>query len=223
MMIEERPKRNVWNSVLIVCGAIGLAAAVTAIAMSFMTEGKSRKRNIVQQIAILRPPPPPKPEEKPPEPEVEKEEVKLPEPDLPPEPQQAEAPSVGQELGVDAQGTGNGDSFGLIGKPGGKEITTIGGDTGSGDRHRWYAGLIQAEIQKLLSRNAKLKGAEFKAVVRIWFDPDGTMQRSELAGSSGNAEADQQIKLALADLPKLRDPLPADMPQPIRLRVTSRF
>lgn len=210
--------------VLLIGGCIALVAAVAAIATSFMTEGKSKKRNVVHQIALLKPPPPPppKPEVKPPEPEMKKEEVKIPEQDKPKEQPQAEAPP-NQDLGVDAQGNGSGDSFGLVGKPGGKDITTIGGDGGGGDRYRWYAGLIQSEIQKTLSRNNKLRGIEFKAVVRIWLGTDGKPQRSELAGSSGNAVADEQIKLALAELPPLKETPPADMPQPIRLRVTSRF
>ncbi|MFN0041011.1 MAG: energy transducer TonB [Burkholderiales bacterium] len=224
MLNEEQPRRSRANRLFLILGVLGLTAAIAAIAMSFLTEGKPKKRHIVQQIAILRPPPPPPPErEKPPEPEIDEEEVKLPDPDTPPEPQQAEAAPVGQDLGVDAQGTGNGDSFGLVGKPGGKAITEIGGDEGRGDQHRWYAGLIQAEIQKLLSRDKKLRGVEFKAVVSVWLGGEGKLERSELAGSTGNADADEKIKLALAELPPLREKPPADMPQPIRLRVTSRF
>lgn len=210
--------------VLMILGALALIAAIAGIVMSFMTEGKSKKRTVIQQIAVMRPPPPPpppKPEEKPPEPEIEKQEVKMPEPDTPPEPQQADAPAS-PDLGVDAQGTGNGDSFGLVGKPGGKDITTIGGG-GGGNKFTWYAGLVQGEIQKALARNSKLRGAEFKAVVRIWLAADGKVQRSELAGSTGNAETDGLIKLALAEMQPLRESPPADMPQPIRLRVTSRF
>jgi protein TonB len=202
--------------------AVGLVVAVIG---NLMANTGPHKKQGIAQIALLKPPPPPppKPEEKPPEPQIKKEEVKMPEPDKPPDPQPAQAePPPGPDLGVDAKGTGTGDSFGLVGKPGGKDITTIGGG-GGGNQFTWYAGLVQAEIQKVLARNAKLRGAEFKARVNIWMNGDGKVQRSELEGSTGNAETDQQLRLALSELPPLREAPPGDMPQPIRLRITSRF
>jgi protein TonB len=208
--------------------ALGMVVAVAlavAVIRNLLTDSGPRKKQVVQQISLLKPPPPPppKPEEKPPEPPVRKEEVKLPEPDKPPDPQPAQAePPPGPDLGVDTPGTGTGDSFGLVGKPGGKDITTIGGG-GGGNQFTWYAGLVQAEIQKTLARNAKLRGAEFKARVNVWMSGDGKVQRSELEGSTGNAEMDQQLRLALSELPPMREAPPGDMPQPIRLRITSRF
>ena len=82
---------------------------------------------------------------------------------------------------------------------------------------------MQGEIQKSLARNAKLRGAEFKATVKIWLGGDGKVQRSELSSSTGNAETDELIRVAMATLPQLREVPPSDMPQPIRLRVTSRY
>ncbi len=201
--------------------AVGLVVAVIG---NLMANTGPHKKQGIARIALLRPPPPPTPAEKPPEPPIKKEEVKMPEPDKPPDPQPAQAePPPGPDLGVDAKGTGTGDSFGLVGKPGGKDITTIGGGGGGGNQFTWYAGLVQAEIQKALARNAKLRGAEFKAKVNIWMNGDGKVQRSELEGSTGNAETDQQLRLALSELPPLREAPPGDMPQPIRLRITSRF
>jgi protein TonB len=209
----------------IVLGLLVAVALVVAVIRNLMTDGGPRKKTVVQQISLLKPPPPPppKPEQKPPEPQIKKEEVKLPEPDKPPDPQPAQAePPPGPDLGVDSKGDGTGDSFGLVGKPGGKDITTIGGG-GGGNRFTWYAGLVQGEIQKILARNAKLRGAEFKATVKIWMSGDGKVQRSELSSSTGNAETDELIRVALAEIPPLREMPPSDMPQPIRLRVTSRY
>lgn len=226
MLAEERLNRKPgrWRRWLLAAGALGLCAAVAVMAMSFLTEGKSKKRTVVHQIAILRPPPPPpppKPEEKPPE--VEKEEVKLPEPDKAPESQQADAPPAGQELGVDAQGTGAGDSFGLVGKPGGKDITTIGdGDGGDRARFGFFAGLLQQHFTEQFNRNEKLKSRDYKVVIRVWLRADGGVQRFELAGSSGSEETDAAIRTALSRMTPLAESPPADMPQPVRLRVTSR-
>lgn len=217
--------RNRWlKRAGIIVGLLVTIALIVAVIRNLMTDAGPRKKQAVQQISLLKPPPPPppKPEQKPPEPQVKKEEVKMPEPDKPPDPQPAQAePPPGPDLGLDAQGTGTGDSFGLTGKPGGKDITTIGGG-GGGNRFTWYAGLVQGEIQKNLARNAKLRGAEFKATVKIWLSGDGKVERSELSSSTGNAETDELIRVAMATLPQLHEVPPSDMPQPIRLRVTSR-
>lgn len=218
--------RNRWlKRAGVLLGLLVAIALVVVVIRNLMTDTGPRKKQAVQQISLLKPPPPPppKPEQKPPEPQVKKEEVKMPEPDKPPDPQPAQAdPPPGPHLGVDAAGAGNGDSFGLVGKPGGKDITTIGGG-GGGNRFTWYAGLVQGEIQKILARNAKLRGSEFKATVRVWLSGDGKVQRSELSSSTGNTETDELIRVALTELPQLREMPPSDMPQPIRLRVTSRY
>ena len=218
--------RNRWlKRAGIILGLLVVIALVVVVIRNLMTDTGPRKKQAVQQISLLKPPPPPppKPEQKPPEPQVKKEEVKMPEPDKPPDPQPAQAdPPPGPDLGVDAAGAGNGDSFGLVGKPGGKDITTIGSG-GGGNRFTWYAGLVQGEIQKILARNAKLRGAEFKATVKVWLSGDGKVQRSELSNSTGNTETDELIRVALTELPQLREMPPSDMPQPIRLRVTSRY
>ena len=226
MPLEERPAGMGKGAkrTLVILGLLVVIAAIAAIVMSFMTEGKSRKRTVIQQIAVLRPPPPPppKPEEKPPEPEIEKQEVKLPEPDTPPEPQQADAPAS-PDLGVDAQGTGNGDSFGLVGKPGGKDITTIGAG-GGGDRAQFsfFAGSMQRHFAEQFNKNEKLKNRDYKVVIKVWLGTDGRVQKFEIAGSSGNEGTDSAIKSALSQMTPMAEPPPENMPQPVRLRMTSR-
>lgn len=227
MLLEEQPEGmgKGLKRVLMIVGVLALIAAIAGIVMSFMTEGKSKKRTVIQQIAVLRPPPPPpppKPEEKPPEPEIEKEEVKMPEPDTPPEPQQADAPPASQDLGVDAQGTGNGDSFGLVGKPGGKDITTIGGGGGDRAQFSFFAGSMQRYFAEQFNRNEKLKSRDYRVVIKVWLGADGRVQKFEIAGSSGNEETDAAIRLALSRMAPLPEPPPANMPQPVRLRMTSR-
>jgi protein TonB len=212
------------KKIFISLGVIGMVAAVTVISASFLKEGKSKKRQVIQTISILKPPPPPpKPEVKPPEP-VMKKEVKIPEPDKTPEPKQADAPPVSEQLALDAQGSAGTDGFGLGAKQGGRDITTIGGGGGGGgDKFAWYAREVQKRIQDALGRNEKLRGDEYKLVVRIWIGADGRIEKSEITDASAKAEMIERIKLAIAETPPLRDSPPGEMPQPVRLRLTSRF
>lgn len=222
---ETGGERNRWlKRAGIALGLVVAIALVVAVIRNLMTDSGPRKKTVVHQISLLKPPPPPppKPEQKPPEPQIKKEEVKLPEPDKPPDPQPAQAePPPGPDLGVDAQGAGTGDSFGLVGKPGGKDITTIGGG-GGGNRFTWYAGIVQAEIQKILARHAELRGKEYRVVVRVWLAADGRVERAELSESSGKPDTDAVIRQSLTEMKPLPEKPPAEMPQPMRLRLTSR-
>ena len=181
-----------------------------------------------QQIAVLRqqpPPPPPKPQEKPPEPEIKKEEVKLPDPD--PEPKQADnEPPPAENLGVDAAGGAGSDGFGLQGRPGGRDITTIGPQTGggggNGSKFAWFASLVQNHLQDELLRRDKLRQSSYKTVVKVWFTERGTIDRVEVVDGTGNDEIDRTIRSALLDVRPLKQPPPSDMPQPMRLRLSSR-
>ena len=225
---EAGEARNRWlKRAGIVLGLLVAIALVIVVIRNLMTDTGPRKKQAVQQISLLKPPPPPppKPEQKPPEPQVKKEEVKMPEPDKPPDPQPAQAePPPGPDLGVDAAGAGNGDSFGLVGKPGGKDITTIGGGGGGTGRAEFamYANLIRHSLQEEFSRNRKLQGSDYRAIVRVWIGADGRIERFELVGSTGNPDTDSLIRTAMTGLPSLSEPPPANMPQPVRLRINSR-
>ncbi|MFO1318342.1 MAG: TonB C-terminal domain-containing protein [Burkholderiales bacterium] len=210
---------------LIAAGLLLAAGAVYAMVAYLMHPAKV-VRPKVQNIAVLRqaaPPPPPKPEEKPPEPEIRKEEVKLPDPDPAPK-EAADEPPPAQDLGVDAQGGAGGDSFGLVGRPGGRDITTIGaaGDGSGKSRFALFTQLIQAHLQEEFAKNKRLRDADYRVQVRVWFALDGRIDRFEIASSTGNAEIDESLRVALTAMPPLKETLPADMPQPVRLRVTAR-
>jgi len=205
-------------------GLLAFAGVVAWGALSLLKDTKPSKRQLVQ-IALLRPPPPPPPpppEEKPPEPEI-KEEVKMPEPEQPPEqPAQDEAPPPGEQLGLDANASGSGDAFGLAARKGGRDITTLGGPSGGGRGSAWFAGLVESHLQARLYKEEKLRKADYRVQLRIWFAPDGRIERFELIDSSGNKDIDDQIKLALQHMPPLKQPPPADLAQPVKLRLTSR-
>ena len=191
-------------------------------ALSLLKDSQPTKRQIVQ-ISLLKPPPPPPPppppEQKPPE---VKEEVKIPEPEKPPEAAKEEAPPPGEQLGLDADASGNGDAFGLAARKGGRDITTLGGPSGGGRGQAWFAGLVQSHLVAQLSKDDKLRRSDYRVQLRIWFATDGRIERFELIDSTGSKEVDDQIKLALHNMPPLKQPPPADLPQPVKLRLTSR-
>ncbi len=205
-----------------------LSASVVAYALKSLLGGGKPKKASVQTIAVLRPPPPPpppKPEEKPPEPEMKKEEVKLPDPEPKPQEAASDQPPPGPDLGVDADGSGAGDGFGLVGKKGGQDITTIGQGGGGGVNRAQFAfftNMVTAHLQDELSKNRKLRSADYRVVLKVWFAKDGRVERTELAGSSGDGEIDQQIRTTLAEVAPMRQPPPPEMPQPLKLRLTSR-
>lgn len=182
-------------------------------------------KKVVQQITMIQPPPPPPPppEIKPPEPEIKEEKIEEPIPDKEPEPAPEEANEPpAAELGLDANGTAGSDGFGLAARKGGRSI--LGGTPGSSIL--WYGGQIKRQVednlQNLLNDTAAMKNG-YSVIVNVWVGPDGRITRGELAAGSGKADVDQAIRAAL---PKLRASIgkapPDNMPQPVKIRLTSR-
>ncbi|MGE3772684.1 MAG: TonB C-terminal domain-containing protein [Gammaproteobacteria bacterium] len=172
----------------------------------------------VQQISIVQPPPPPPPPpelEPPPEPE---QQVEVPEPEPEPiaEAEDSDEPPPGDELGLDADGAAGSDGFGLRAKKGGRGL--IGG----GDRNAWYAGILQRDLQRLLSEFEDVRKGRYAVVVRIWVADDGTIEQSEIVSGSGNVSIDDALARALKGGIRLSEAPPADLPQPIKLQISSR-
>lgn len=211
-----KTRKSLRSRLPVLVGGIFLllfAIVVVLMIRNFVKNDDKPGKPKVQQISIIKPPPP-KPEEKPPEPVKQEitQDLNIPEPQQEAQPDQA---PPGQNLALDAEGSAGSDGFGLGANKGGKNL--IGG--GGGSRFGWYTGTIQQAIQDVLTRNQP-KG-EFRAIVKLWVNPDGSVKRFELAGSSGKAEIDRAIESALARVKGLREP-PEDMPQPIKLRISSR-
>ncbi|RJF86543.1 hypothetical protein D3874_05500 [Oleomonas cavernae] len=149
------------------------------------------------------------------EPEI-KEEI----PEAKPEEAKPDEPPPAP-LGLDQEGTGPGDSFGLAGRPGGNGLVGSGGG-GGGTKWAGYSNRYSTAISALLNRDPRLKKASTLALKpRIWLDGTGRITRVELGGSTGNAEIDRAIKELMLSAPSAGPP-PPDMPQPIILRVKAQ-
>jgi protein TonB len=212
---DRKPAWMRWGGV-----AAGLVAAVLiALWLKDMLTPKGPLQKMkVQQITLVRPPPPPPPpEEKPPEPEI-KEEVKMDEPEPTPEPQAPQETSAPLNVGEGAEGG--------IDVGGSKGIPTLAGSGGGGNAWAWYDAMVNDAVnsafQAALAREKALKNKNYKVIVKIWIGSDGQVARAALVDSTGDAHADEVLKEALKGMRALRDSPPAEMPQPMKIRVTSR-
>jgi protein TonB len=183
------------------------------------------KKRLAQRISIINQPPPRKIEPKPPEPEL-KEEVNVEKVEVQ-QAQQANAPAD-NSLGVNEEGGAGGDSFGLVGKKGGRDIILLGEKkedkptAAARADFGLYTGVLQRQLQNELNKHEKIRHGSYRVELKLWIARDGEIQRFQLLDSTGSAEMDQAIQVAMEDLPRLREPPPPDMPQPVRIRLTSR-
>ena len=196
-------------------------AGIIWLVKGFIDNAEPPEKNRVQTIFLVKPPPP-KPQEKLPEPEKmeqpKDDAVQLDAPPTPDQPQD-EGPPPGEQLGLDADGGAGSDGFGLAARKGGRDITTLGG--GGGDRLAWFSKRISRQLEDELKRAKALQGKEYQVIAQLWFDAGGTVTRVRMDKGSGNSELDEALRQEILTL-TLRDPLPEDMPQPVKLRVVSR-
>ncbi len=197
---------------------IGLPLAGFAVS-SLFTHVDAPKHKSVVQIALLPPPPPPPPKPKEEPPPKPKEEVKIDQPKpTPDEPKPMPQEPPPGPIGVDAQGSGPGDGFGLAGRPGGRDIIASGG---GGLGLGLFGSSTARHIAQELARDPRLKTASYKVELRIWLGKDGRFERGEIVHGSGDSEVDKLIREGLRQVGALQTPIPQNLPQPLRIRVTS--
>jgi TonB family protein len=80
---------------------------------------------------------------------------------------------------------------------------------------------VQGRISQALQQQRRLYDAKYTVPVLIWIRADGAIDRVELVESSGKPEIDRLLVRAIESMPKLPQPPPQDMPQPIATRVSA--
>lgn len=239
-------KRNTFRLI-----ALAIVAGLVLEARHALMGIHPANRSTVQRVTLLNPrsePPrrPPAPEVKPPP--MEQPRPAEPRPELSQPFQKFEDFAPGGDegppgprddlLGLDTEGAGAGDSFGLVGKRGGQDITSLGnaaghGGTGGGGGHGTghggamarfapYAISLKDLMASELNRHGNLRSANYDAIVAVWIDPDGRIKRVVVTKSTGMPQIDEEIHRVLATAPILTRPPPEDMPQPVDLRIVSR-
>lgn len=184
------------------------------------------------RVALPPPPPPPPPPQKPEEIQrVDPQEQQMieQEPVAEDEPKPVETPQPAGDdaapMGTNIQGDGPPDGFGLTGRGGGGIIGGTGSGSGSGrgqgsSRWGWYAVQVQNTIVGALGKNPKTRATAMDIHARIWLDAAGRVERAQLVTSTGDHEIDAAIRDEVLTGLTLREPPPADMPNPIVLRLT---
>ncbi len=214
--------------VLVVLAGVGVYIVKTVL-----SQDEPRRKNTTTTVTLLKPPPV---QVKPPEPErikeiPKKEEIIDPgmknESPAPPNADQDNTPA-GDKLGVDAAGGAGSDSFGLLGKKGGRSLLAGGGGFGQIsllNRFAGYSQIVQTEVKKKvmkqLNENGGIPKGKLQAVVRLSVDSDGSVVSFRIIGSSGNHKMDDAVMQAVGYL-KISEPPPDGMPRTMDIKISSQ-
>ncbi len=102
----------------------------------------------------------------------------------------------------------------------------VGGTVGGRLGHSLFTDRLQRYLSGELNRNRKLRESDYRVVVKLWLSRGGAIERAELAQSTGNAALgnglDELLHQALMEAKSMPEAPPENMPQPIRIRVTTR-
>ncbi len=200
---------------LLVLGGIGYGLKSL---MSGSNEPRTKAKTTIKLLPDTPPPPPPPPKEPPKEQLKEQpKEIKV------EQPKPVEAPPVESLKMEGAAGDGPSPfAAGAVNNEySGGDVSTIGGGPNK-NQFAWYTGLIKEKIEDAISKDKELASGSYKVIVKVWVAANGRIQKYELVSSTGDTEKDVLVKKALDEMPPLSEAPPRDMPQPIKLRVTSR-
>ncbi len=209
---RKKPRRHLPALIVVLCVSV-VGVATVMLMRRFLASAPGIPKPVVQEIHIIRPPPPP-PDLPPPPPPPPEEKVDIPQPQKQPDPTPSSEPPPGDQLGLDAQGGAGSDAFGLVGRPGGRDLLGTGGDA-----YVWYAGVIKDDILHALQSDPAIRNGSYRVDVRLWLRDDGTVSRFSLLQSTGSRARDEALEHALSQIMRISRPPPAGTPEPITLEI----
>ena len=211
----EQPPQSFFRRFRIAILVTGVVlAGIIVLAKFAMSSGGAPKRDSITLVSLAPPPPPVMP---PPPPPPQQDDQRMEQPMIK-EDQPKEAPPKNEPLSTGIKGDGP-NSFGLSDKPGNGRF---GSDSGKGTKWAWYANQVQSRVQLALQQNRKTRSASVNVNVRVWPDPNGRINRAQLANSTGDPLLDAAIRDEVLTGLQLDQPPPTDMPAPITLRLAAR-
>jgi protein TonB len=221
--VSEQLEKSERGRKIAVMGGVALVIlALLAWGIFKLLNNKSDKPPKAPKITLMAPPPPPPPPpkfEKKPEPKEQKE-VKVEQA----KPKEA-PPQPSPDLKMDGP-AGDGPSAFAAGKITNDDLSKVG-TGGNGNKGGMfnpfnnYANLLKGDLQRYLKKNNTLRQRRYTVEVHVWVTAGGELKKFEVVGSTGDSNTDDAIQQALSSLTKFDQPPPANMPQPIRLRVVT--
>ncbi len=132
--------------------------------------------------------------------------------------QASDDPPAGSDLGIDADGGAGGDSFGLVGRRGGRGLLE-----GAGDPFKYYASDLSRRIEDALIEQDRVRGIAYSVEANIWVNSDGSVSRVELNGTTGDQREDSILIETIKGMRNSSKVPPSDMPQPIRMMISAEL
>ena len=219
---------RVWiRRVVVAAFLIGAVAGLAVIARTLVSAPDAPKRQMAK-ISILpdTPPPPPPPREEPKK-VLPKDEPKQVVQQEQPKPQQA--PPADAPIKMEGAAGDGPSAFGAgtVSQEykGGAPTVGASGSTGiTSDRaqERFYANSARQLLRDEIEKNLRPEAGEVVATFSVWIEPNGRIQKIELAPST-NPTVDADVRAALdATTKRLQLPTHSGITQPLRFRLSVR-
>jgi TonB family protein len=208
---------KVWKERAIIALVVLLVVAGIGYVVQNLMTGKTNTKKMVASIKLMpdsAPPPPPPPPKEPPKDQPKEIKIEQPKPQEAPQPQA----EVLKMEGAAGDGPSPFTAGAVTNDYNGQKI----GGTKSIVAYAWFTDQIKRRIEEAMAAEKDLAKAQYRVIVHVWLTRAGRVERTEVRGSSGDSAVDKLIKKALAGMEAISDAPPEDMPQPVKLRITSK-
>ena len=209
-----------WKRNALIAGVFVFFAGSAYGIYALVNNDAAPRKKVMETIAIKLippPPPPPPPPAPPPPPKMVEQKIEQPV-DKPDERPKEAPPPQAADLGA-SQGPCTSSCVATSGRDPSFQAPTIGGSGFGRANYGHYAALMQDQIGKRIHQDEKLEVAKFRATIRVWLTDAGTVERVEMARTSGDNTLDNRIRQIIGSMPKLPEAPPKDMPQPVIVRI----